>query len=182
MHNYFCSECGASLDPGERCDCKAKEKTPAAATARAQGANAPTKKSKAIKSISQKNKKSKYHSIATFIDGIEFDSRKEARRYQELKLLEKAGKISNLEMQVPFELIPAQYEECDEVYTKGAHKGERKRGACIEKAVTYKADFMYIEDGKIVVEDTKSKITKTKDYIIKRKLMLWVHKIRIKEI
>lgn len=156
---------------------KTKEKTPAAATARASDAKA-SKKSKSI--ISRKNKKSKYHSIATFIDGIEFDSRKEARRYQELKLLEKAGRISNLEMQVPFELIPAQYEECDEVYTKGAHKGERKRGACIEKAVTYKADFMYIEDGKIVAEDTKG--FKTKDYIIKRKLMLYVHGIRINEI
>lgn len=156
---------------------KTKEKTPAAATARASDAKA-SKKSKPI--ISQKNKKSKYHSIATCIDGISFDSRKEARRYRELKLLEKAGRISNLEMQVPFELIPAQYEECDEVYTKGAHKGERKRGACIEKAVTYKADFMYIEDGKIVAEDTKG--FKTKDYIIKRKLLLYVHGIRIKEI
>ena len=178
MHNYFCSECGASLDPGERCDCKEKEKAVAAATTTAQGANAPTKK--AIKSISRTNKKSKYHSIATCIDGIEFDSRKEARRYQELKLLEKAGRISNLEMQVPFELVPAQYEECNEVYTRGPRKGERKRGACIEKAVIYRADFVYIEDGKIVAEDTKG--FKTKDYIIKRKLMLWVHKIRIKEI
>lgn len=156
---------------------KAKEKASAAATTEASDAEA-SNKSKPI--ISRSNKKSKYHSIATCIDGISFDSRKEARRYQELKLLEKAGRISNLEMQVPFELIPAQYEECDEVYTKGAHKGERKRGACIEKAVTYKADFMYIEDGKIVVEDTKG--VKTKDYIIKRKLMLYVHGIRIKEI
>ena len=156
-----------------------KEKAAVAATTTARGANAPAKKS-TIKSISHSNKKSKYHSIATCIDGISFDSRKEARRYQELKLLEKAGQISNLEMQVPFELVSAQYEACEEVYTKGAHKGERKRGACIEKAVTYKADFMYIEDGKIVVEDTKG--VKTKDYIIKRKLMLWVHKIRVKEI
>ena len=159
---------------------KAKEKAAVGATTTARGANAPTKKSKTIKSISRSNKKSKYHSIATCIDGISFDSRKEARRYQELKLLEKAGRISNLEMQVPFELVPAQYGECEEIYTKGAHKGECKRGACIEKAVTYKADFMYIEDGKIVVEDTKG--VKTKDYIIKRKLMLYVHGIRIKEI
>lgn len=155
-----------------------KEKAAVAATT-AAGMQEASKKSKPI--ISRTNKKSKYHSIATFIDGIEFDSRKEARRYQELKLLEKAGKISNLEMQVPFELIPAQYEECDEVYTKGPRKGERKVGACIEKAVTYRADFVYKDkNGNTVVEDTKG--VKTKDYVIKRKLMLYVHKIRIKEI
>ena len=154
-----------------------REKAVTAATVTASDAKA-SKKSKVI--ITHKNKKSKYHSIPTCVDGIEFDSRKEARRYRELKLLEAAGKISNLEMQVPFELIPAQYEECNEVYTKGPRKGERKIGHCIEKAVIYRADFMYIEDGKIVVEDTKG--VRTKDYIIKRKLMLYVHKIQIKEI
>ena len=94
--------------------------------------------------------------------------------------MERAGRISDLRLQVPFELIPAQYEILDEVYTKGPHKGEHKRGACIEKAVTYRADFVYTENGKTGVEDTKG--VRTTDYIIKRKLMLYVHKIRIKEI
>lgn len=95
-----------------------------------------------------------------------FDSRKEARRYQELKLLERAGKITDLKCQVKFELIPAQYED----------------GKCIERAATYYADFVYTEGRQLVVEDVKSEITrKQKDYILKRKLMLWVHHIRIRE-
>lgn len=114
-------------------------------------------------------------------NGIVFDSRKEAKRYAELRLLERAGKISNLELQKVFELIPAQYETSAEVYTKGKNKGEPKKGKCLEKAVTYKADFTYIdENGYTVVEDTKG--FKTKDYIIKRKLMLYQYGIRIKEL
>lgn len=95
-----------------------------------------------------------------------FDSRKEARRYQELKLLERAGKITDLKCQVKFELIPAQYED----------------GKCVERPVNYYADFVYTEGRQLVVEDVKSEITrKQKDYIIKRKLMLWVHHIRVRE-
>lgn len=155
-----------------------KEKASAAATTEASDAKT-SKKSKSI--ISRSSKKSKYHSIATCIDGIYFDSRKEARRYQELRLLERAGEISGIKTQVPFELVPAQYSISDEVYTKGARKGERKRGACLEKAVTYRADFVYKDkNGNTVVEDTKG--VKTTDYIIKRKLMLYIYRIRIKEI
>ncbi len=124
---------------------------------------------------------SKYKAKKTVINGIVFDSRKEAKRYQELSILERAKEISNLRTQVPFELLPAQYSLSDEVYTKGTHKGERKRGACIEKAVTYKADFVYSDSsGNTVVEDVKG--IKTKDYIIKRKLMLSVYGIRISEV
>lgn len=124
---------------------------------------------------------SKYKSKRTVVNGRVFDSRKEARRYQELVLLERGGQISNLRLQVSFELIPAQYALSDEVYTKGAHKGERKRGTCIEKAVTYRADFVYTDSkGNTVVEDVKG--IKTKDYIIKRKLMLSVYGIRIVEV
>ena len=127
-----------------------------------------------------KQNKSKYGANKTEIDGIVFDSVKEKRRYIELKLLEKAGKIQDLELQKAFELIPAQYEQTNEVYTKGKNAGQPKRGKCLEKAVTYKADFCYIENGKQVVEDTKG--FKTKDYVIKRKLMLYMNGIRIKEI
>ena len=124
--------------------------------------------------------RSKYGNKKINLDGLSFDSRKEARRYTELKLLERAGKIKDLELQKSFELIPAQYEDTGEVYTRGANKGQPKRGKCIEKAVTYKADFVYIEDGKTVVEDTKG--FRTKDYILKRKLMLYIHRIRIREL
>lgn len=117
---------------------------------------------------------SKYNAHKTLVDGIEFDSRKEAKRYKELKALETAGVIFKLRLQVPFELIPAIYERTNEVYTKGIRKGLPKRGRCIERAVTYIADFVYQEQsGRWVVEDTKG--FRTKEYIIKRKLMRYLH-------
>ena len=92
-------------------------------------------------------------------DGQVFDSTKEFQRYGVLRLLERAGKISNLRRQVSFELIPKQ-------------KGER--------ACTYIADFVYTDEkGDLIVEDSKG--FHTDAYKIKRKLMLWVHGIRIKE-
>ena len=112
-------------------------------------------------------------------DGQVFDSIKEHRRYCELRILERAGKISDLERQVVFELIPAQKEESTEVYKAGPQKGLPKPGALIERPVTYVADFTYRENGKSVVEDTKG--YRTEAYKIKKKLMLWVHGIRIKE-
>lgn len=129
----------------------------------------------------------KYGNKKVFYDGIEFDSKKEAARYAELKLLEKAGKIKNLELQKVYELIPAQFEETGEVYTKGKNAGQPKRGKCIEQSVTYKADFSYIdENGKQVVEDVKGYRDPAGGaqarYIIKRKLMLYVHGIKITEI
>lgn len=124
---------------------------------------------------------SKYNTKKVRYNGIEFDSKKEMQRYAELRLLEKAGKIFDLQLQKTFELIPPQYETSAEYYKKGKHKGERKKGKCLEKAVTYKADFVYVDkDGYTVVEDTKG--FKTKDYIIKRKLMLFVYGIRIIEV
>lgn len=108
-------------------------------------------------------KKSKYKNKKVTYDGIEFDSIKEARRYQELKLLLRAGAISDLRLQVPYELIPAQY-----INSK-----------CVERAVKYIADFVYAENGKEVVEDAKG--VRTDTYKIKKKLMLYVHGIRLKE-
>lgn len=120
----------------------------------------------------------KYRSKKITICGITFDSRKEAKRYGELALLEKAGQIANLELQKSFVLLPAQYE----TYERYGKKGQRLKDGtrCIEKAVIYKADFVYKENDKLVVEDTKG--FKTKDYIIKRKLMLYIHGIKIKEV
>lgn len=118
----------------------------------------------------------KYRSRKVIYDGISFDSKKEAHRYCELKLLQRAGKISNLELQKSFELIPAQREPSTITKT-----GKEKLGRVIEQSVKYVADFVYIDDmGRTVVEDTKG--FRTKDYIIKRKLMLYVYGIRIKEI
>lgn len=124
-----------------------------------------------------KGTKSKYGAKKTEVDGIIFDSVKEARRYKELILLERAGEISDLQRQVKYILIPAQREPDTIGKRGGVHKGQT-----IEKEVSYKADFVYINKttGEKVVEDVKG--IRTKEYIIKRKLMLWVHGVRIQEI
>lgn len=117
----------------------------------------------------------KYHNKKVTRNGITFDSKKEADRYSELLLLGRAGVITDLQRQVEFVLIPTQ-READTVGVRGGIK----KGKVIELPVKYVADFVYKENNKIVVEDTKG--FKTKDYIIKRKLMLYIHGIRIKEI
>ena len=96
--------------------------------------------------------------------------------------MEKGGIISDLRRQVKYILIPAQYEPSTEVFKRGIHKGEPKRGKLLEKECSYIADFVYFdkEKGVEVVEDTKG--FRTKEYIIKRKLMLAVNGIRITEI
>ena len=97
-------------------------------------------------------------------DGTVFDSRKEYNRWCNLRLLEKAGEISDLKRQVKYTLIPWQYQN----------------GKVVERGLYYIADFVYCDaDGNTVVEDSKG--VKTAVYKIKRKLMLWVHGIKIKE-
>lgn len=116
----------------------------------------------------------KYHAKKVRTSDGVFDSQKEYRRYCELRMLERAGVVTNLQRQVRFELIPTQREPD----TTGA-RGGVKRSKIIEKAVCYVADFVYDMDGKHIVEDCKG--VRTDAYIIKRKLMLWVHGIRIAE-
>lgn len=106
-------------------------------------------------------------------DGV-FDSRKEYKRWCELKLLEQAGQIKDLQRQVYIELIPAVREP-----DKVGKRGGRIRGKVIERKVNYIADFVYIENGQKIVEDVKG--VRTKDYILKRKILLWRYGIRIKE-
>jgi hypothetical protein len=96
---------------------------------------------------------SKYSNRKTEIDGIYFDSAREARRYCELKLLQMAGEISDLEIQPKFMLL----------------EGFR-HGGLVVKPITYRADFRYAEKGKTVVEDVKG--CKTEVYNIKKKLLL----------
>ena len=122
-------------------------------------------------------------------DGIEFDSKREAYRYNELKLLEGSGAIEDLELQKEYLLIPAQYEtvETGEYYKRGAKKGQPKtKQICVEQSLVYKADFAYKENGEIVVEDVKGfrdpKSAVYAKFVIKRKLMLHIYGIRIKEI
>ena len=105
----------------------------------------------------------KYHnSKLQTPDGI-FDSIKEYNRWCELKLLQRAGKISDLQRQVRFVLIPTQ----------------KENGKVAEYPATYIADFVYTENGRQVVEDSKG--AKTKEYILKRKVLRYLHGIRIRE-
>ncbi len=122
---------------------------------------------------------SKYKSRKAVLDGLVFDSKKEARRYRELCLLEKAGHIKNLQRQVKFVLIPAQYERVERVSVKTGNRLKDGK-KLVEKECTYVADFVYEEGDNRIVEDTKG--FKTKDYIIKRKLMLAVHGIHVREV
>lgn len=117
----------------------------------------------------------KYGNKKTTVDGITFDSLKEAKRYKELSLMERAGMIQELQRQVKYILIPAQREPD----TVGARGGIRK-GKLIEREASYVADFVYKEKGQTVVEDTKG--FRTKDYLLKRKMLLFFHGIKIKEV
>lgn len=105
---------------------------------------------------------SKYRAKKTTIDGIEFDSAKEAKRYAKLRAFEEAGKIQGLRLQVPFELVPSF--ECDGVKYRG---------------MKYVADFVYYRDGKVVVEDCKG--FKTPEYKLKKKLMAYINHVNIEE-
>lgn len=119
--------------------------------------------------------KSKYGNRKVKYKGEWFDSQHELDRYLELLLLERAGEITDLRRQVKYPLIPAQREPDTIGPRGGVHKG-----ALIEQECYYKADFVYILDGREIVEDAKG--YRTDDYVIKRKLMLWVHGIRINEV
>ena len=116
---------------------------------------------------------SKYRSKKVIVNGIKYDSKKEYLRHQELRLLEQAGAISNLQRQVKFTLIPTQY-----VDTFDPKTGKVKR-KCVERECSYKADFVYVQDGKQIVEDTKG--FRTPEYRLKRKMCLYLLGIRIKE-
>lgn len=122
----------------------------------------------------------KYGNQKVVVDGIRFDSKHEAVRFQELRLLERTGAISGLRRQVKYILIPAQREASTETFKKGENKGKPKPGRIIEQECSYIADFTYFEHGKLIVEDAKG--FKTEAYKIKKKLMLLNYGIRIKEV
>ena len=119
----------------------------------------------------------KYKNKKVEVDGVLFDSKKEAKRYQELKLLQAAGMIRDLKMQVKFVLIPSQYSKTE--FTKG------KKPKCIERECSYIADFVYFNEyGERIVEDVKGyrKAGAYNIFSIKRKMLLYFHGIRVKEV
>ncbi len=134
--------------------------------------------------------RSKLGNKAIIIDGQRFDSRAEARRYGQLRMLEKAGEISDLQRQKMYELIPGHYEyiPTGKIFSRGARKGQKEyKRVTVELPVKYIADFVYKDkDGNTVVEDVKgysdpNSATYAK-FVIKRKLMLWVHGVKVKEV
>ena len=122
---------------------------------------------------------SKYHNKITYVDGIRFDSKREAEYYVIYKNMQRNGKIANLRRQVPFEIIPAVYR--DEVkHLKTKDKIVQK---CIQKATNYYADFVYDDPitGITHVIDVKGgKVTK--EYALKKKMMLAFKDIEIEEV
>lgn len=114
----------------------------------------------------QDTKSNKYGARKVVVDGVTFDSSKEYIRWKELQLLQRSGEICELQRQVWFALLPSQ-----------EYKGKR-----VEAPVAYIADFTYIDHrtGEYVVEDVKG--FKTKEYILKRKMMLYFHNLRIREV
>ena len=120
----------------------------------------------------------KYANKRVYRHGQWFDSIHEADRFYQLSMLQRAGQISELRTQVPFELIPTQREP-DIIGVRGGIK----KGKCIEKSCVYYADFVYKDaHGVLVVEDAKSQATRTEAYRIKKKLMLYIHQIKIIEV
>ena len=108
-------------------------------------------------------KQSKYKAVKTTVDDIKFDSKKEAKRYVQLKQMEKLGVIKNLQRQVKYELQPSF----------------KLNGKTI-RSITYIADFVYIQDGVEIIEDVKG--MRTKEYLLKKKLFEYKYQKEIKEI
>lgn len=125
---------------------------------------------------------SKYNSKKVVVNGIEFASQKEGNRYKELLLLERAGKISHLQTQVKYELIPAQYVDTI-VYSQKTNKPKTVK-KLVERRTMYIADFVYQKDGETIVEDVKGyrQNGAYTVFVIKRKLMLYKFGIRVKEV
>lgn len=128
-------------------------------------------KSQTIKNTTQEIKskidkpRAKYGNVKTEVNGVVYDSKKEAQRAMELEQLEKAGVIKNLERQKKYVLQPK--------FMLAGHT---------VREITYVADFVYEEDGKVVVEDVKGPATRSNPvYKIKKKMMMYVHGIEIKE-
>lgn len=116
--------------------------------------------------LGQQLAQKKYHNETDTRGDIRFDSRKEARRYDTLMLMLRAGQISELRLQPQFTL--------HEAYT--TPEGKRVQ------AIRYQADFSYVRDGQLIVEDVKSKATKTRVYEIKKKLMREKYGVEITEV
>ena len=113
--------------------------------------------------LGTRKRRSKHGNVKTTIGSEKYDSKREASRHQSLLLEQRAGSIAGLRRQVRYMLIPSQ----------------RRADGKAERPVTYIADFVYERDGATIVEDSKG--MRTRDYIMKRKMMLFFHNVSIIE-
>ena len=124
-------------------------------------------------------KRSKYGNRKVTIEGINFDSEREAKRYLILKEYQNRGDISDLKLQVVYELIPA----IKELKTVVLKTKTIQKEVTIQQAITYRCDFTYIKDEKLIVEDVKiSPKMLPPEYKLKKKLLRYVHGIDIREV
>lgn len=112
--------------------------------------------------------RSKYGNKKVTIDGILFDSGREGKRYKTLKILQKVGEISDLKLQVKYPLA-----------NKEDIESAKKRKLGKLAVPTYVADFVYVKDGEVIVEDSKGH--KTNMYRLKKRFMKLIHDIDILE-
>lgn len=127
----------------------------------------------------KREKGKKYNNTKVEYDGIKFDSKKEMQRYLALKDAQEKGLISDLKLQVRFELIPAVKEE----YVEHLKTKDRIKTRTLQLPITYTCDFLYIKDGETIVEDVKaSPKMLPKEYTLKKKMMFALKGIKIKEV
>lgn len=127
----------------------------------------------------KREKGKKYNNTKVEYDGIKFDSKKEMQRYIVLKEAESTGIISNLELQVKYELIPAVKEE----YVEHLKTKDKIKTRTLQLPITYTCDFRYLKNGEVIVEDVKaSPKMLPKEFVLKEKMMFALKGIRIKKI
>ena len=127
----------------------------------------------------KREKGKKYNNTKVEYDGIKFDSKKEMQRYIVLKDAENSGAISNLELQVKYELIPAVREE----YVEHLKTKDKVKTRTLQLPITYTCDFQYFKDGVLIVEDVKaSPKMLPKEFVLKEKMMFALKGIKIKKV
>ena len=124
-------------------------------------------------------KRQKYGNSKVEFEGIKFDSKKEMQRFVILKEAEKNGIISNLELQIRFELIPAIKEE----YIEHLKTKDKVKTRTLQLPITYTCDFRYIKNGETIIEDVKASPSMLpKEFVLKEKLMFWKYGIKVRKI
>ena len=121
----------------------------------------------------------KYNNVIVTIDGIKFDSKRESERYLILKDAQSKRVISELQVHVKYILIP----QITEKYIVHLKTKDKEKVRTVQQPITYTCDFQYMKDGLLVVEDIKiSAKLIPKEYVLKEKMMLYTHNIKIKRV